>query len=95
MVQKELSLIRKLFIFIYFTSLGCVQPVGNQTAIYFEQVDLSKIKKDTISNKNSRLTLRNGIYFLDNRPYSGFIKTKYENEALKTLALTLMANNTD
>ena len=85
MAQKELSLIRRLFIFIYFTSLGCVQSVGNQTAIYFEQVDLSTIKNDTISIKSPRLTLRNGIYFLDNRPYSGFIKTKYENEALNII----------
>lgn len=89
MVQKEHSLIRKVFIFIYFVSLGCVQPVGNKTAIYFEKVDLSAIKNDTISIKSPRLTLRNGIYFLDNRPYSGFIKTKYENEALKNISSCL------
>lgn len=42
-------------------------------------VDTSMIPMDTISSMDKGLTLDNGIYHVNSKPYSGYIKEIYEN----------------
>jgi antitoxin component YwqK of YwqJK toxin-antitoxin module len=66
--------------------LGCAVNKKEETiSAVFGEVDTSQIPTDTISSRDSILRLDNGIYFYNNKPFSGFIKEVYENEALKSI----------
>lgn len=52
----------------------------------FEKVSTEQIPLYTISSVDSNLTLVNGIYFLREVPFSGFIKEVYETGGVKSMA---------
>ena len=86
MAQKELSLIKSVILILYFFSMGCIASIEKKKGVVFENVAISQIPNDTIFQDQSRLALRNGIYYLDNNVYSGFIKNEYKSNALKSIA---------
>jgi antitoxin component YwqK of YwqJK toxin-antitoxin module len=49
-------------------------------------VDTTLIPKDTVLATASNLKLDNGIYYLENRPFSGYIKEQYPNNTLSLIA---------
>ena len=51
----------------------------------FAPVDVSVIPGDTISMNKPELRLDNGIYYLKEKPFSGFIKAEYENNKIKSI----------
>jgi antitoxin component YwqK of YwqJK toxin-antitoxin module len=85
MVQKELLLIKFGFLVIFVFSFGCSQPKDNKIVNVFEKVNCEQIPNDTIFQNKSTLKLRNGIYYLNSKPYSGFIKNLYQNNILKSI----------
>lgn len=50
-----------------------------------DQVDVSRIPNDTILETNQALKLENGIYYLQSKPFSGFIKSTYETGRLQSI----------
>ena len=49
-------------------------------------INTELIPNDTISALTDKLKIRNGIYFLDSIPYSGYIRSQYENSIVKSVA---------
>ncbi len=88
MAQKEHSLSR-VILFSCFLSmmlcLSCTVKKDETVSTVFGEVDISQIPMDTVSSVDSILHLDNGIYFYNNKPFSGFIKEVYENNALKSI----------
>ncbi len=64
---------------------SCHTRTCNKGEYNFEKVDLSKINLDTISTTHYKLTLQNGVYYLDTTPYSGFITVKSPSGNLKSI----------
>jgi antitoxin component YwqK of YwqJK toxin-antitoxin module len=85
MAQKELSL-TKLGICIYcILSFGCSHPNDIKKEVVFENIDVAAIPNDTIFQTHSTLSLLNGVYFLNNKPYSGFIQNMYAPGLIKSI----------
>lgn len=84
MAQRELSRNKLAFLIIGIFSFGCSQPKDNKITPIFEKVAISSIPSDTIFQNDSILKLQNGVYYRNNKPYSGFIKVVYETDILKT-----------
>lgn len=82
---KELSLIRLYLLICCIFAVGCNLSSSKNTTNRLEIVDVSQIPKDTIFQKNSKLSLQNGIYYLGSKPYSGFIKNVYQTDSLKSI----------
>ncbi len=79
MVQKELLPI-KLFIFatIVFCFISCTNTIEEEaitSSSFF--VDTTSVPKDTVLS--DKLTLDNGIYYLNKKPFSGYRKEMYDN----------------
>jgi antitoxin component YwqK of YwqJK toxin-antitoxin module len=85
MAQKEHSLIKFAFVIFCILPFGCTQPKENKIVPNFEKVDISQIPNDTVLQISSALVLGNGIYYLDGKPYSGFIKNVYKSDTLKSI----------
>ena len=85
MAQKEHLLIKFTLIVFYVFTFGCTQPKEDKIMPIFEKVATLEIPNDTISQHNSTLALRNGIYHINSKPYSGFIKDVYETGTLKSI----------
>lgn len=49
-------------------------------------IDTEEIPNDTITALTDKLKIDNGIYYFDTIPYSGFIRSFYENGAVKSIA---------
>ena len=86
MAQKALSLIKLVILIFYFFSIGCIESIEKKKGVVFENVATSQIPNDTIFQNQSRLALRNGVLYLDNNAYSGFIKNVDKSGALKSIA---------
>jgi antitoxin component YwqK of YwqJK toxin-antitoxin module len=82
---KALSQIKYVFLIVCVINFGCSQPKEGKKINSFEQVDVSQIPKDTIFQNNSKLSLQNGVYYHEGKPYSGFIKAVYETDTLKII----------
>lgn len=48
-------------------------------------IDVSKIPHDTISSEDKNLKLDNGVVYLNNKVYSGFVKEKYSPTKVKAI----------
>ena len=82
---KGLLLIKYVFLIVCVFNFGCSQPKEGKKIYSFEQVDVSQIPKDTIFLNNSKLSLKNGVYYYGSKSYSGFIKEVYETNTLKII----------
>lgn len=85
MVQKELSRNKFVLLILYIISFGCTQPKNDKNTIVFEKVALSKIPSDTVIQNDPKLKLQNGVYYQNNKPYSGFIKAVFETGVIKSV----------
>lgn len=83
MVQKE-HLLTKL-VFVCFIIFGCSNHKDKKIVANFEKVDLSKIPNRTIFKDDSELKLLNGVYHLNDKLYSGFIKEMYATDSIKSI----------
>ncbi len=92
MVLKELSLTKILFLVMCFFAIACSKSKKEKAVIFFEKIDLSQIPNDTIFENNKMLKLENGIYYFDNKPFSGYIRSTYSSNALKSLAAYFKGN---
>lgn len=86
MVQKELSLTKITFFFISIITLGCFSSKKEKQIHVFEKVNLSKIPKDTIFENDKFLKVENGVYCFDNKPFSGYIRSTYSSNIIKSIA---------
>ena len=86
MVQKGHSPSKFTLHILCFLIAGCSQSIPEKAINIFEKVDTSQIQNITISQKDSLLKLNNGIYYFNNKPFSGYIKSKYNSNTLKSIA---------
>lgn len=85
-VIKIKSFLSTCIIFICcFTLLSCGKKKEEVVNNIFEKVDISQIPNTTIYQNDSTLKLVNGVYYLLEKPYSGFIKELYSNDTLKKI----------
>jgi antitoxin component YwqK of YwqJK toxin-antitoxin module len=88
MVLKELLLNKKKYFSCFLgllLSLGCAEKKEVEVTSNFSEVDVSQIPMDTVSSVDSGLRLNNGIYYYNNKPFSGFTKEVYGNGSLKSV----------
>ncbi len=68
--------------------MGCGKnenATNDSTMPVFEKVDVSQIPHTIVFNNDSSLQLLNGVYHLGGKPFSGFIKEKFENDTIKSV----------
>lgn len=58
---------------------------NNSTDIIFEKTDVSQIPNTIVFKNDTSLKLLNGVYHLDGKPFSGFIKEQFENDTIKSI----------
>lgn len=85
MVLKALSRNKIIYIAIFILLFGCSAPVVEQPNNIFEKVDVSQIPKDTIFSNSQSLKLQNGVYYRDNKPFSGYIKSLYQSTLVQSI----------
>ncbi len=74
------------FFIIVLLTTGCFSKTKEQPeSLVVEKVDISQIPLDTVSIKNPALKLDNGIFYLDTKPYAGYITERYENGNVKSI----------
>jgi antitoxin component YwqK of YwqJK toxin-antitoxin module len=86
MAQKAHLPSKFTLLILYFLILGCSQTIPKKVKNIFEKVDTSQIPNITISQKDSLLQLNNGIYYFNDKPFSGYINSKYNSDTLKSIA---------
>lgn len=86
MEQKEHLLNKFVIIILCFFAFGCKSPKVEVAKNVFEEVDVSKIPNTTIFDNNANLKLTNGVYYLNGKPFSGYIKSNYNANAVKSVA---------
>jgi len=86
MEQKEHSLSNIVLFIICAFAFGCAKPKDKNATVIFEKVDVSQIPNITIVENDSVLKLQNGVYYLDNKPFSGYLKSTYNTDTLKSIA---------
>jgi antitoxin component YwqK of YwqJK toxin-antitoxin module len=73
------------FVTAVFFTIGCSETknykVGEVASSTFF-VDTTLIPKDTVLSTGSNLKLDNGLYYLNNKPFSGYRKELYENKKI-------------
>jgi antitoxin component YwqK of YwqJK toxin-antitoxin module len=82
MVPKELLHFRQIiFPIVICCFFSCTNPKGGEgiTSSFF--VDTTLVPKDTVLS--GKLKLDNGIYYFNNKPFSGYIKELDENQRVK------------
>lgn len=86
-MERKAHLLFKCFIYSFLISFfGCAENEKKNSIDIYKKVDISKIPNSTISDQSKSLELRNGVYYVDNDPYSGFIQSFYENDSIKKVA---------
>jgi antitoxin component YwqK of YwqJK toxin-antitoxin module len=85
MDQKALSHNKIVSICIALLLFGCSAPIAEKPNNIFEKVDVSQIPKDTIFSNSQSLKLQNGVYYYDNKPFSGYIKSTYNSNILQSI----------
>jgi antitoxin component YwqK of YwqJK toxin-antitoxin module len=87
MVQKEHSLSKFAFLLIIcFLTLGCSDAKVEKAGNVFEKVVVSQIPNTTIFENDTLLKLQNGVYYFNNKPFSGYIQSNYPSDTLKSIA---------
>lgn len=67
--------------FVFLFLLACSQaPKKQESKLVYLPVDASVIPKDTLNASNPQIVVKNGVYFFQNKPFSGFIMSFYENQ---------------
>lgn len=88
MVQRELSLFKYILflvaVLLVFRCKNSENEVETFSKLFF--VDTSKIPHDTVLSTNENLMLKNGLYYLNKHPFSGYIKDSDQNHQLRILA---------
>ena len=65
---------------------GCTnKPTQEVSEKAFPSVDVSCIPNDTIQETNPALTLENGMYYVYNRPFAGFVRSQYGTGQVKSI----------
>ncbi len=73
-------------VLIYLFFVGCNAPEKQEVkSLIHKTVDISSIPHDTILSNDEHLKLENGIYYLSDKPFSGFIREKYETGNIKSI----------
>lgn len=86
MEQKEHLLSKFAYLIFCIFIFSCTQPKDKKATNDFEKVDVSQIPTITIFENDTALKLQNGVYYFGNKPFSGFIKSKYNSDTLKSIA---------
>lgn len=86
MEPKAHSLFKLIALTTFVFLLGCSKPIKEKENIVFEIVDVSQIPNTTVFENDTLLKLKNGIYYYDNKPYSGYVKSNYGSDTLKFIA---------
>jgi len=89
MVQKELSLTKFAFLIICVFSIGCSEPKGETAINLSEKADVSHIPNITVSEDDINLKLQNGVYYFGNISFSGYLKSTYNSDTVKSIAAYL------
>jgi antitoxin component YwqK of YwqJK toxin-antitoxin module len=83
MVQKAHSLFKIVgIIFISLNHINCNNHKEKDQKSFSLLVDTSMIPKDTIQLDNKNLKLDNGVYYLDTKPFSGYIKEVFNHQII-------------
>ncbi len=81
MVQKAHLLFNKMILLALVCSLAACNNIkkeeGKTSSSFF--VDTTLIPNDTVLANAENLKLDNGIYYLSNKPFSGYVKSNYPN----------------
>ena len=85
MAQKELSQIKFSYLILCIFILGCSHQKDNKVKIISKVIAFSQIPNDTILQNSASLKLKNGVYYKDNKSYSGYIKEIYLSDTLKSI----------
>ena len=75
-----------LFFLICISFLDCNQPKKEIMKKTFEKVDISQVPNYTIFDIDTLLRWQNGVYYYNNKPFSGSIISKYQSDTLKCIA---------
>lgn len=83
---KELSLNNNFLIFlIYISLIGCDNYSKQFEVKNFEKVDVSNIPGITVLENDTLLKWDNGVYYFDNKLFSGYIISKYNDSITKSI----------
>lgn len=85
MVQKALSLTNFCLIIICNLFFGCSESLADKPKNIFEKVDVSQIPNTTVSENDTLLKLDNGVYYYNTKPFSGYIKSNYDSDTLRSI----------
>lgn len=85
MVQKAPLLTKFILVFIAALFFGCSEQVAEEPKNIFEEVDVSQIPNVTISESDTLLMLDNGVYYYDSKPFSGYVRSNYDSDTLKSI----------
>ena len=85
MGQKEHLLTKFSFILLCFFAFGCTISKEEIAKNVFEKVDVSKIPNTTIFENDAKLKLNNGVYYFNNKPFSGYIKSEHITSTTKSI----------
>lgn len=86
MAQKEHSLSKTSLFILCIIVISCTQTKVESAKNVLEKVDVSQIPNNTISEKDTDLKLRNGIYYFGNKPFSGYIKSNQTFDKTNSIA---------
>jgi antitoxin component YwqK of YwqJK toxin-antitoxin module len=82
MVLKALLHNKLLLLFFL---IGCSTPKKEKVDVIFEKVDVSQIPNTTISQDDALLKLDNGVYYYRDKPFAGYVKSKYSSDSIKSI----------
>lgn len=85
MELKEHSLFKFAYLIFCVFIVGCTNPKSKNADTVFEKVAISQIPNITISESDTLLKLDNGVYYYCDKPFSGYIKSIYDSDTLKSI----------
>lgn len=86
MAQKEHLQIKFIFIIFSIFTLGCFNSKDDNITHYFEKIEVEQIPNTTIFINNPNLKLQNGVYYFSDKPFSGYLKSTYNTDTIKSMA---------
>jgi antitoxin component YwqK of YwqJK toxin-antitoxin module len=92
MEQKELLQNKFAILILCIFFYGCSQPQNERITTVFEKVDVSQIPSDSLSQSDSTLKLKNGVYYRKHKPFTGFLKEVYTTDTLKSVGSYFKGN---
>lgn len=88
MVQRERMFNKLLILICSVLIIGCGKNEKPTNEIYqatIENVDVSKVPNHTVYVNDIALKLLNGVYHYNGKPFSGYLKEKFENNDIKSV----------